>query len=71
MYSNVNDVSILSDIVAKVEKERDDYEEYHRKLKQWEASRRKVHSDTPLFQISDGMQAAVGARPARASAPQH
>ena len=53
MYSNVNDVSILSDIVAKVEKERDDYEEYHRKPKQWEASRRKVHSDTPLFQISD------------------
>ena len=29
------------------------YEEYHRKLKRWEAAHRKVHSNTPLFQLQD------------------
>ena len=53
MYSNVNDVSILGDIVSKIERERDDYEEYHRRLKKWEEAHRKVHSDTPLFQLRD------------------
>ena len=33
MYSNVNDVSILNDIVNKIEAERDDLEEYRKKLK--------------------------------------
>ena len=53
MYSNVNDISILAEIVTKIERERDDYEEYHRRLKRWEESHRKIHSDTPLFQLRD------------------
>ena len=53
MYSDVNNVSILSDIVSKIERERDEYEEYHRKLKKWEVSHRKIHSDTPLFHLRD------------------
>ena len=53
MYSDVNNVGILTEIVAKIERERDDYEEYHRKMKRWEAAHRKVHSNTPLFQLPD------------------
>ena len=53
MYSNVNDISILTDIVNKIEKERDDYEEYHRKLKDYKEGKRRVHSDNPLFSIPD------------------
>ena len=53
MYSNVNDISILTDIVNKIEKERDDYEEYHRKLKLYNEGKRKVNSDQPLFSIPD------------------
>ena len=46
-------MGILADIVSKIERERDDYEEYHRKLKRWEAAQRRVRSDTPLFQLAD------------------
>ena len=53
MYSDVQNVGILADIVSKIERERDDYEEYHRKLKRWEAAQRRVRSDTPLFQLQD------------------
>jgi hypothetical protein len=53
MYSDVNNVGILAEIVAKIESERDDYEDYHRKLKKWHAAQRKVHSSTPLFQLPD------------------
>jgi len=53
MYSDVNNIAILGDIVTKVERERDDYEEYYKKLKKWEESQKKVHSSTPLFQLQD------------------
>jgi hypothetical protein len=53
MYSNVNDVSILQDIVSKIEQERDDYEEHHRRMKEYKQAQRRVESDTPLFQLPD------------------
>ena len=53
LYSDVNNIAILSDIVNKIEKERDDYEDYHRKLKLYNAGKRKVNSDQPLFSIPD------------------
>ena len=53
MYSDVNNIGILSEIVSKIERERDDYEAYHIKLKRWESSQRKIHSNTPLFQLPD------------------
>ena len=53
MYSDVNNISILTEIVNKIEKERDDYEEYHRKLKLYNEGKRKVNSDQPLFSIPD------------------
>lgn len=53
MYSDVSDVSLLADIVSKVERERDDYEEYHRKMRRWREAQRKVVSQTPLFRIAN------------------
>ena len=53
MYANVNDTTILADIISKIERERDDYELYHRKLKRWKQAHRTVHSNTPLFQLAD------------------
>jgi hypothetical protein len=52
-YSNVNDISILADIVSKVEAEAADFEQYHTKMKKWRTSHAKVHSDAPLFSIQD------------------
>ena len=52
-YSDVQDISLIADIVKKIEKERDDYEEYWRKMKRWEAAQRRVRSDTPLFRLAD------------------
>ena len=53
MYSDVQNVGILAEIVAKIERERDEYEDYWRKMKRWEAAQRRVRSDTPLFQLAD------------------
>lgn len=53
LYSDVTNVSLLADIVSKIERERDDYEEYHRKMKRWRAAQRRVVSETPLFRLAD------------------
>ena len=50
-YDNVDDISILDDIVRKVEQERDDLEEYLAKKKKYERLMKAIKS--PLFQISD------------------
>ena len=63
MYDNVNDISILSEIVAKIEKERDDLEEYRRKLKQYNSAMKKVSSDMPIFQIDPDMLLAFAEGP--------
>ena len=51
MFDNPNDISVLDKIVAIVEKERDDYEEYWEKRRKYELLMKKMDSDTPLFQI--------------------
>ena len=51
MFDNPNDISVLDRIVAIVEKERDDYEEYWEKRRKYELLMKKLDSDTPLFQI--------------------
>jgi len=51
IFDDPNDVSVLDKIVAIVEKERDDYEEYWDKRRKYELLMRKLDSDTPLFQI--------------------
>ena len=53
MYSDVNNIALLTDIICKIERERDDYEDYHRKLKKWESAHHKIQSDLPLFRIQD------------------
>jgi len=51
IFDDPNDVSVLDKIVAIVEKERDDYEEYWDTRRKYELLMRKLDSDTPLFQI--------------------
>ena len=53
VYTNVNDASLLSDIVAKVEAERDDLVRYKEEMKRYKAAQSKVHSETPLFRLRD------------------
>jgi hypothetical protein len=51
MYADVNNpLPILESIVKKIERERDEYEEYHRLRKKWEAAHSKI-TDTPLFDL--------------------
>lgn len=47
-YSDVNDVSILGEIVSKIEKERDDYEDYHKRLKE---EKHKTNKFNSLFEL--------------------
>ena len=63
MYSNVNDVSILSDIVNKIEAERDDLEEYRKKLKLYREAVRKINSQVALFHIPEEQMIAYGEGP--------
>ena len=51
IFDDPNDLSVLDHIVAIVEKERDEYEEYWDKRRKFELLMRKLDSDTPLFQI--------------------
>ena len=53
VYTNVNDASLLSAIVAKVEAERDDLVRYREEMKRYKAAQSKVHSETPLFRLRD------------------
>jgi hypothetical protein len=56
LYGDVNDVKLLDKIISVVERERDDYEKYHRDLKAMNA-KPKTNS---LFQFSDdGYQAST------------
>lgn len=51
MYSDVNDTSILSDIVKKIEAERDDLEEYRKKLKLYNEALKRINSHESLYNI--------------------
>ena len=53
VFSNLDDKSLLSTIVERVEAERDDLVRYREELEQYEAAMEKVHSQTPLFAIPD------------------
>ena len=54
IYSDVNDVSLIDDIIAKIEQERDDLEGYRDKLRKYRAAMAKIHSEkTPLFTIPE------------------
>ncbi len=63
MYANVNDVSILTDIVNKIEKERDDLEEYRKKLKLYNEAMKKIGSDIPMWQIDNELLLTFGEGP--------
>jgi len=63
MYDDVNNVSILTEIVEKVEKERDDLEEYRRKLKLYNQAMSRINSDMPLWQIDTDMMLAFAEGP--------
>jgi hypothetical protein len=39
--------------VLKIEKERDEYEQNHEKLKKWNSAHKNINSETPMFQITD------------------
>lgn len=63
MYDDVNNVSILSEIVGKIEQERDDLEEYRRKLKLYNQAMSKVTSEMPIWQIEPDLLLAFGEGP--------
>ena len=60
MYSDVNDVSILTDIVKKIEAERDDLEEYRKKLKLYNEAIKRINSHESLYGIPMEMMIAYG-----------
>ena len=51
IFTDPNDIGVLDKIVAIVEQERDDYEEYWDKKRKFELLMKKLESDTPLFHI--------------------
>ena len=53
IYTDVNDIGVIDDIIAKIDAERDDYEEYHAKLKRYKRLMKGVNSDSPLFRLRD------------------
>ena len=53
LYHDVDDVGILADMVKKIEKERDDLEEYWEKLKRYKRLMKVLDSQNPLFHLSD------------------
>ena len=53
LYSDVDDITILDDIVKKLEKERDDLELYREKLKRYNRLMAGINSQNPLFHLSD------------------
>ena len=53
LYPNVDDISILDDIVRKIEKERDDLEEYRDKMKQYKRLMNARKNQNPLFHLQD------------------
>ena len=63
MYSNVNDVSILSDIVKKIEAERDDLENYRKKLKLYHEAVRRINSHESIYSIPTEMMMVYGEGP--------
>ena len=52
MYSNVNDITLLADIVKKIEAERDDYEQYHKKMEIWKRTQKDI-KNKPIFAINE------------------
>ena len=53
IFHNVNDEQVHDKVIAKIEQERDDWEEYLAKKKMYEQAMAKIRSTTPLFSISD------------------
>jgi hypothetical protein len=53
IFHDVNDPTVHDKVIAKIEQERDNWEEYLAKKKRYEQAATKVRSDTPLFRISD------------------
>ena len=53
IFHNVNDEQVHDKVIAKVEQERDDWEEYLAKKKLYDQALSKIRSTTPMFQISD------------------
>ena len=53
LYSDVDDVGVLDDIVRKIEKERDDLEEYNEKMKKYKKLMKAINSQNPLFRLTD------------------
>ena len=53
IYTDVNDISLIDDIIAKVDAERDDLEAYQEKMKRYKSALAKVNSQKPLFSIPE------------------
>ena len=53
LYSDVDDIGVLDEIVKKIEKERDDLEEYNEKMKKYKKLMTTINSRNPLFHLSD------------------
>lgn len=53
IFSDVNDITVIDQIIERVEAERDDYERYHAELKRYNQLMRALRSEMPLFQIPD------------------
>ena len=53
VYTDLNDKSLLTDIVAKVDAERDDLVRYREEMKRYKAASHRVQSEEPLFSLRD------------------
>ena len=52
IYTDLN-VDLISDVITKVEAERDDLVRYREEMKRYSKAKSKVHSDAPLFSLRE------------------
>ena len=53
IHSDVNDITVIDRIIASVDKERDDLEEYLEKKKRYDRLMKGLRNESPLFRVSD------------------
>jgi hypothetical protein len=53
IHSDVNDITVIDRIIASVDKERDDLEEYLEKKKRYDRLMKGLRNESPMFRVSD------------------
>jgi hypothetical protein len=53
IYSDVNDITVIDKIIASIDQERDDLEEYLEKKKRYDRLMKGLRNESPMFRVSD------------------